>query len=310
MVFAVIGTGAVGGYYGALLARSGREVHFLLRSDYELVRERGIRIESVNGDFELSHVNAHRSTATMPRCDVVIVALKAVYNHILPAVLPPLLHNDSTVIMMQNGLGAEEEVAAIPGVRRVMGALCFVCCVKAGAGHIRHLDYGQITLGEYKAPSDDSGPTPQLQKIAGEFERAGISVKIAESLRCARWRKLVWNIPNNGLSVILDATTRDIVRSKYGRLLATGLMEEVLEGARACGCVIEHQIIPEMLKATESMIPYYPSMKLDFDNKRPMEVEAIYGKPLAAARNAGAELPRIAVLYDQLRFLDEKNRLS
>jgi 2-dehydropantoate 2-reductase len=306
--FAVIGAGAIGGYYGGLLARSGREVHFLLRGDYDHVRDHGLIIESVGGGFELPHVNAHRSTATMPRCDVVIVALKSVHNGILPAVLPSLLHDDSTVIIMQNGLGAEEGVAAIAGVRRVMGALCFVCSTKTGPGHIRHLDYGHVTLGEYTPATGGAGITQRLREIANDFEEVGVTMILAENLAAARWRKLVWNIPNNGLSVILDATTREVVRSDSGRSLAIGLMKEVLEGASACGYRIEQEIIPEMLKVTENMIPYHPSMKLDFDNKRPMEVEAIYGAPLRAARKAGLDLPHISMLYNQLLFLDMRNR--
>ena len=306
--FAVIGAGAIGGYYGGLLARSGREVHFLLHSDYDHVSEHGLVVESVGGDFRLPHVNAHRSTATMPRCDIVIVALKTINNGMLPEVLPPLLHNDSTVIIMQNGLGIEEGVAAITGVHRIMGGLCFICSNKTGPGHIRHLYYGHVTLGEYTTAPGGAGITPHLREIAKDFEEAGITVYLAEDLAVARWKKLVWNIPFSGLSVIMDASTEQLVRDPAGHSMVNSLMQEVFIGAHACGCTIEQEFIPDMLKATEAMIPYRPSMKLDFDEKRPMELEAIYGAPLHAARKTGTDLPRISILYDQLRFLDTKNR--
>ena len=98
---AVIGTGAIGGYYGGLLVQSGHDVHFLLRSDYEHVRDKGLRVDSVNGDFHLETVNAYASAAAMPRCAVVLVALKATANDILPDVLPEAVHDSSIVLLLQ-----------------------------------------------------------------------------------------------------------------------------------------------------------------------------------------------------------------
>jgi len=147
--FAIIGTGAVGGYYGGLLQKAGLDVHFLLHSDFEFVKRNGLTVESVNGDFRLPQVNAYNDPKQMPRCDVVIVSLKTTANAILKDVLPYVVKENGIVLTLQNGLGSDEEIASIVGAERVIGGLSFLCSNKVGPGHIRHVDYGLITLGEY-----------------------------------------------------------------------------------------------------------------------------------------------------------------
>ena len=106
MKYAVIGTGAVGGYYGGRLANAGLDVHFLMHSDYEYVRKYGLQVDSCDGSFHLDSPNVYASTADMPKADVVIVALKTTRNHLLKELLPPLLHEETLVLLIQNGITA------------------------------------------------------------------------------------------------------------------------------------------------------------------------------------------------------------
>lgn len=308
--YAIVGTGAVGGYYGALLQRAGHAVHFLLRSDVEHVRRHGLVVESKNGDFALPHVNAYSRPAEMPACDVVVVALKTTQNALLGQLLPPLLKDDGVVLTLQNGLGPEEEAAAVVGPGRVLGGLCFLCSNKVGPGHIRHLDYGKITLGEYVADptAPPAGITPRLRAVAGDLYRAGVEVEPAEDLLAARWRKLVWNVPFNGLSVLLDATTDELVRDPHSLAVVERLMQEVAGGSAAFGRPIPEEFLRRMLAMTRAMAPYRTSMKIDYDERRPMEVEAIFGSPVRAARQAGFDPVLMAGLYQGLSFLDARRR--
>lgn len=305
--YAILGTGALGGFYGARLQQAGSEVHFLLRSDYEQVQQQGLVIESPEGNFTLSQVRAYQEAEQMPRCDVVVVALKTTHNHLLPELLPPVLKEDGVVLVLQNGLGLEAEVAEIVGAERVMGGLCFICSNKIAPGHIRHLDYGAITLGEYAANYQVGGMTERIDQIAQDFQQAGIPIHLAEDLLLARWRKLVWNIPFNGLSVVLDATTDALMADRHTYALAEQLMREVAQGAKAQGRAIADDFIQKMLDDTVKMKPYRTSMKIDYDEGRPLEVEAIFGNPLRAAQAAGVQLPQIAMLYQQLKFLSDRN---
>ncbi len=306
--YAIIGAGALGGFYGARLQRAGCDVHFLLHSDYEHVRKHGLICESKDGDFTLPRVNAYCDARDMPRCDVVCVCLKTTQNHLLPELLPPLAQGDAAVFVMQNGLGIEDEVAKIVGPQRVMGGLCFLCSNKIGPGHIRHLDYGDVRIGEYSADGTPIGVTNRMRQIAADFERAGISTELSPDLLLARWEKLVWNIPYNGLSVALDSTTDHLMADPHTRALVQELMSEVVTDAAACGRRIAPEFVQDMLDRTDRMKPYRTSMKIDYDERRPMEVEAIFGNPFRAAQQAGAQSPLIGMLYRQLKFLDARNQ--
>lgn len=305
--YAILGTGALGGFYGARLCRAGAEVHFLLHSDFEHVRDHGLVVESKDGDFALSQVNAYGDVRAMPRCDVVIVALKATHNHLLPALLPHVLSDDGKVLLMQNGFGCEADVArAAPG-HVVYAGLCFLCSNKVGPGHIRHLDYGAVRMGKHAADGSAAGVDADLQGIAEDFVSAGIKTDLSDDLLLARWQKLVWNVPMSGLSVVLDADTRELMEDAHARGLAEAIMREVVAGAKACGREIRPSFVGKMIDMTVAMKPYQASMKIDFDQGEPMEVEAIYGNPLRAAHAAGQDLPLVGMLYRQLKFLDARN---
>jgi 2-dehydropantoate 2-reductase len=305
--YAILGTGALGGFYGARLSRAGSDVHFLLHADFEHVQRHGLVIDSKDGDFALPRVHAYRDAHDMPRCDVVLVALKATCNHLLPTLLPPVLSDGGVVVLMQNGLGGEADVARIAPGHAVYGGLCFLCSNKVGPGHIRHLDYGTVRLAKHAADSAPAGVDDTMRAIARDFADAGIRADVLDDLVLARWQKLVWNIPMSGLSVVLNANTHALVVDPHTRALAEAIMRDVVAGAEACGRRIKDDFVTKMIDMTVAMAPYQASMKIDFDQHKPMEVEAIYGNPVRSARAAGRAMPLVEGLYGQLKFLDARN---
>ncbi|MBE9060230.1 putative 2-dehydropantoate 2-reductase [cf. Phormidesmis sp. LEGE 11477] len=318
--YAIIGTGAIGGYYGARLQQAGCDVHFLLRSSYASVKAHGLRVESIDGDFELPDVNAYHSSADMPAVDVAIVALKTTQNENLHTLLPAL-NEGGVILSLQNGFGVEAAITQqldrhrIP-VPALFGGLCFICSNQIAPGHFRHLDYGKILLGVHNQQNQRDAPTPLLEKIAADFAKANVQIETTDDLPMARWQKLVWNVPYNGLSVVLNATTAAMMADTGVRSLITTLMQEVVTAADAWGEMISPgiqrtlpgDIIDRMLTHTETMAPYRTSMKIDYDEKRPLEIAAILGNPVRVARSIGIETPSMAMLQQQLRFLDERNR--
>ena len=234
-----------------------------------------------------------------------IVALKTTANADLAHLVGPAVGDGATVAVFQNGLGVEEQVrAAIPHAGAVLGALCFVCAHRIGPGRADHLDYGAVTVGELGTTSPSTSVTGLVEDLTG----AGVDATVAADLGVARWRKLVWNIPFNGLSVVLDASTQDLLADAGTRALVGDLMDEVIAAATAVGHPVEPGFRDVMLATTDAMTPYAPSMKLDHDAGRPLELGAIYDAPLAAGRAAGASMDRIELLARTLHFLDGRSR--
>lgn len=303
--YAVIGTGALGGFYGGLMARQGLDVHFLLRSDYDHVAIHGLRIDSKLGDFVLPKVNAYARSEDMPRCDVAIVGLKSTQNHLLETILSPILHSDSIVLVLQNGLNVEQTARGIVGPTRVAGGCCFLCSNKVGPGHIKHLDYGRIVFGGYRGiDGTDPGPEARLlERIHADMLSSGIEVHLTDDLPTTKWKKLMWNIPFNGLSVLLDASTDTIMADPDSRSLATRISEEVRQIACSAGSQIDPSYVDWVVEHTDDMVPYDSSMRLDYLHGRPIEVEAIYGNALREADRCGFVAPIVRTMYQQLKFM-------
>lgn len=299
--YTVVGAGAVGLLYGTRLADAGHTVHWVVRSGSDQVRRDGIRVCSEGRTVEISPADAIvvDDPAHAPPADTVIVALKTTANASLADLVGPAVRPGATVAVFQNGLGVEAAArAAVPHAGGVLGAMCFVCAHRVAPGRADHLDYGAVTVGAL-----DASPT-ETSRLVDDLRGAGLPASAVDDLDVARWRKLVWNIPFNGLSVVLDATTDQLLGDAATRGLIADLMDEVIAAARACGAPVDPAFREEMLQTTDAMTPYAPSMKLDADAGRPMEIGAIYDTPVEVARRAGRPMPKVEVLAQQLRFLD------
>ena len=301
MRYGIIGVGAIGGYYGCKLAYSGQEVHFLLHSDYQFVKEHGMQVDSCDGSFHLDHVNVYQTSEDMPKCDVVIVGLKTTNNHLLSELLPPLLHEHTVVVLIQNGIGVEADVQQMfPDVQLIAG-LAFICSAKTEPGRVNHQCYGSINLGNYSCKDERL-----FSAILNDFTNAGIqagSVPYEE----ARWKKAVWNMPFNGMTVALNTRTDLLLKQPATRQLIRDLMMEVIEAAHHLGVTgLDEAFADKMIQMTDEMTPYSPSMKLDFDFHRPMEIYYLYTRPIQIARETGFSMPKLEMLEAELRFLAEK----
>jgi 2-dehydropantoate 2-reductase len=300
MKYGIIGTGAIGGYYGAKLAHAGQEVHFLLHSDYEYVKQHGLQVDSCDGSFHLDDVNAYQRPEDMPVCDVVLVCLKSVNNSKLPALLPPLLHDRTLVVLIQNGIGVEEDVQKIfPDVQLAAG-LAFICSAKTQPGIVSHQCYGSINLADYSCRDE-----ALIQAVVDEFREAGIETGLVEYHE-ARWKKAVWNMPFNGMTVALHTQTDLLLKNKSTRQLIREQMMEVVTTAQHLGVKnLDESFVDKMIEMTDVMKPYSPSMRLDYDFHRPMEIYYIYSRPLEIAREAGCRMPKLEMLEAELRFLED-----
>lgn len=307
--YTIVGVGAIGGYYGARLASAGHPVRWVARSDVEHLRRHGLSVTSPRGDVSLSGLEVCGPDDPVPGpTDVVVVATKA---HDNAALVPEVARHcgpDTVVVVLQNGLDVERPLAeGLPDLR-VLGAMSFICSAKVGPGRVEHLDYESVTVGAFSPDGVAVGVTDDVAAVVDDLSGAGVPASGIDDLLVGRWRKLVWNVPFNGLSVVLDAGTDELVGDHDARALVRRLMEEVVVAAAAHGHPLPAHAVDTMIEHTEAMTPYAPSMKLDHLAGRPLELGPIYDVPLATAASVGAPMTRAEALAHQLRFLDRRNR--
>ena len=337
MKIAVVGCGAVGSYYGAKLAHAGQEVHFLLRSDYEVVRRKGVFVRSPQGDFRV-RPRCARSPEEIGPSDLVLIALKTTANDQLGHLLPRLIGSHTAVVTLQNGLGNEDQIARFVPASQIMGGLCFVCLNRIEPGVIQHLDHGLVVLGEFQG-----WPEPRTHDVATMIRHAGVPCSVTDNLARAHWEKLVWNIPFNGLGVAgsagLEAMTTshslssaasprrmDALRTPHslGPCLTTDkllgdpewaklvreLMLEVIAVARALGFAVEDALADKQIERTRTMAAYKASTLIDFERGQPLELESLFLEPLRQAERAGVPAPRLSALCAVLKALDARRSMA
>ncbi|HTA30454.1 MAG TPA: 2-dehydropantoate 2-reductase [Candidatus Cybelea sp.] len=324
MKIAVVGCGALGSFYGAMLCRAGYEVHFLLRSDFEAVRRHGVWIESADDTFHV-HPHAARIPAEIGPADLVLIGLKSTANHELPRLLPPLIGPQTAILTLQNGLGNEDAVAAVVGAEKTLGGVCFVCLNRVAPGRIKHMAHGAVVLGEFGHPSQ-----PRTHQFSQAFLEAGVQCKVTENLEQVRWEKLVWNIPFNGLGVASSAgfeavlkgqippkakrqvcLTTDLLLSDPSWLrLVRELMMETIAAARAQQLDVAESAADRQIERTRQMGAYKASTLIDFEHGRELELEGLFLEPLRRAQKASVACPRLTALCAVLAQLSGKDSFS
>ena len=213
---------------------------------------------------------------------------------------PPLLGPATRVLTLQNGLGSEDTVARWVDRDRILGGLCYIACMRLAPAEVTCLHAGSIALGEADGPARE-----RTRELAASFASAGVACRVVDDLVAARWRKLIWNVPFNGLSIAAGAVTTDVLCADPAlRGEVQALMREVQAAARQLGIDIPDDVLRKQYDVTPPMGPYRPSSLVDFLAGRPLEIEAIWGEPLRRAQAAGAAMPRLALLYALLRRID------
>ena len=308
MKIGVIGAGAVGGFYGGKLCRTGEDVHFLLRGDYEAVKSNGLRIQSPDGDFTV-YPHAHDSPEAIGPCDLVLVALKTTANEHYQKLITPLVGKHTAILCLQNGLGNCEQLAELFGAEKILGGLCFVCLNRSVPGVIQHLAFGKIIMGEYTRP-----PQKRTRAFAALFKESGVPCTVAENLEQGLWEKLVWNIPFNGLGVAAAAGLPALEGAPIPETLGPGwptdqlladpvwenwvrvLMDEIIAAANAKGIELKTELAKAMIERTRAMGEYRASTLIDFENGQPLELESMFYEPLRQAQSTGVPMPRLEAL--------------
>lgn len=301
MRIAIAGSGALGLYYGSMLQKAGNDVHFLLRRDYEAIVTKGLVVHSVNGDYRLPEVKGYRQPEEIGKVNLVLVGLKTFANHRFRELIEPLVGRDTLILTLQNGLGNEEELAEIFGNERVMGGVAYLLSNRGEPGALHHLGEGRVILGGLFP-----GDMKKVEKVAPVFQAAGIECRVVSDLKKAKWEKLAWNIPFNGICALAKKPVNEILGMETSRRLVTDMMREVIDAANAQGLEkdISVSFAGKLVNFSMGMGDYKPSMLIDRIEGRPLELEAIFGKPLTAGKSKGVDMPRVETLFALLRLTE------
>ncbi len=289
MTIAILGAGALGCYYGARLAEAGHEVRFIMRSAYAPVKEHGLRVNSVEGDIFLPQPQVFRTPEECGAADLVIVCWKTACNGSLAAALPPLLHERTRVITLQNGMGNAEAISEIVPAARVFIGLCFVCAMMPEPGTIKHLEGGDIQFAP-AVPGEEG--LQQAEEFAALFAAARIRTRAFLHAEQILWCKLSWNIPFNGLCLAHGGiSVRELFTMPGEVERARAIMEEVCITARMRGFPLPLEIVHQQMERTGRMGDFIPSSAVDYNLGRPVEYQAIWGSTLERAHEVAAPVP-------------------
>jgi 2-dehydropantoate 2-reductase len=298
MKIAIVGTGALGGWYAGLLAETGHEVHCLARSDHETITRDGLTLRNKGAQRIVRVASAAPEASAIGPCDLVVVTLKSTSNDALPRLLGPLLGPATLVVTLQNGMGNVEALAKLLPSERIVAGLCFVCINRVAPAII------DTSLAGYVRMAAAAGPiNPAVERCVEVFASAGVDCQAETSLEAVLWKKLCWNIPFNGLSIVGGGITTDLILADPAlNERAYLLMKEVQAAALARGHGFEDAHVKRQFVVTVGMGPYRPSSLIDFLEGREVEVEGIWGEPLRRGLAAGVPMPETQRLIDDIRM--------
>lgn len=294
----VVGTGAIGGFYAGKLSQAGAEVSVLCRSDYDEVKKNGIFVESYLGNFHFSPKKVLRNLSEYnEKADFILVATKVLPEISLPNLLAPVLSKNTSIVLLQNGIHIEKSVSEAFPNHHLISVIAFIGVAKIGEGKIHHQEYGRLIIGDF--PFGVSAKTLQLVEL---LKTAQVEVAASENIQLERWKKLVWNAAFNPISVIAGGlNTTEILADEKIEKLARNIMQEICLLAEADGFELPENIVEKTIDLTRQMKPYKTSMLLDFEAKRPLEIEAILGNAISFAEKKSIVTPYLSRLYSDLK---------
>ena len=299
---AVVGAGAIGCYYGMRLAEAGHDVRFLMRRDYEAVNAGGLKLTSPLGDLSLAAPTVERSPDALAAhgdVDWVLIGLKATAISEIPSLVRPLLAGHTRVLAIMNGLTVDDEIAAeLPNGTPLFGGLGFIGVIRGEPGCVIHQEFGAVNIGHHGDDPDELAQAVEL------FEGSLVEVRPERSLLKARWEKLGWNVPFNGLCVVAGGVATDqVIHDPALKEAAHQIMREVVAAGNADLAahgesirIDGEELCHRYLTQTAGMGAYRPSTVIDYVEGRPLEVDAIFRQPVERAGALGVPTPWMSML--------------
>jgi len=296
----IIGAGAIGSFYGAILSKAGADVSVVCRSDYQIVKQQGYSIKSDElGHWSfipnqvVKHAEDYQGAA-----DYIILCTKITLDSNRVKLIQAAVSANTCIVFIQNGVEIEQElIDAFPN-NEIISGLAFICCNRLEPAVTHHLAYGKLTLGSVNKIDTSFD---RAQHISDLISSIGIETLVTDKIIAGRWLKCLWNAAFNPLSVLSDGLSTKKILSTQEPLIRT-IMQEVMDIAQACGYSLDNSSIDTNIEHTYAMPPYKTSMLLDYENNKPMETEVILGNTIRAAKIKHINCPTLDSLYALMKL--------
>lgn len=273
MRVAVMGAGAVGGYFGAKLERDGHEVWFISKGERrKAMRISGLRVESIDGDFQIVPLRTTRDASSIGPVDLVLFTVKSLDTREAAEAARPVVRAHTTVLAIQNGVENEAVIGEVLGEEHVVPGVAIIGVDMPEPGLIRHTNNGSITLGEVSGDE-----TRRVRDICEAFSGAGVETRVSSDIRSVKWRKLVWNAAFNPLTALTGRRVLDLIEDDNTRTLAENAMREAIAVGRGLGHRIDDSIIELATRRDPNWADSKTSMLQDIQRGRPTEIDALCG---------------------------------
>jgi 2-dehydropantoate 2-reductase len=294
----VYGTGGVGGYFGGRLAQAGEEVVFIARGEHlRAIRDRGLRVDSIKGDFLIQPATAVQDPVEVGQADVILLGVKAWQVPQAADAMRPMVGAATFVVPLQNGVDAPAQLAEVLGKEHVVGGLCRISTMIAAPGHIRHVGIEPyIAFGEL-----DGKASQRCEMLRAAFERAGVLAEVPPNIHAAMWEKFVFIAAIGGVGAVTRmpiGVTRSIAETRQMLLAA---MQETVAVAQARGVELPADLVSRTLAVIDSLPPQATaSMQRDISQGLPSELDSQNGALVRMGREAVVPTPVHAFIYASL----------
>jgi 2-dehydropantoate 2-reductase len=292
---AVMGAGAVGCYYGGMLARAGHDVTLIGRAQHvEAVRKSGLRVQTSAFD-ERVPMRASEEPSAIRGAKLVLFSVKSPDTEKAGAALAPYLEPDAAILSLQNGVDNAERLAATLG-RDVIPAVVYVAVEMAGPGHVKHNGRGELVIG----------PSPASARIAAAFAAAGVPVEVSDNVIGALWAKLIVNCAYNALSAITQLPYGRLVQGDGVPAVMRDVVDECLAVARAAGVDVPGDMRQAVPQIAQSMPAQFSSTAQDLARGKPTEIDHLNGLVVRKGDALGISTPANRLLLALVKALEKK----
>ena len=300
MKIAVMGAGAVGGYFGALLHRGGLDVTLIARGRHlEAIKAHGLRIKSTQGDLTVPAKAVGDPRAVGP-VDLILFCVKSYDTESAARQCLPIVQESTAILCLQNGVDNEEKIAMVAGGEKVLGGVAYIGAGVSEPGVVVHTAEGRIVFGEMRG-----GVSERVRRLEQIFRDAGFPAEVSSNIQAILWGKLCWNAAFNALNTLVGGDVRVLVERPETRTLARQVMEEVRAVANANNVPLSADLAERLLTWTDTAAgSMKTSTRQDLEAGKRLEVEALNGAVVRKGEAAGVPTPFNFALYALLKAID------